>query len=351
MNENRKNRIKRYLNAIRNGMRHLFLHNGWLKIIAVVISLVLWAGLISQDESITRDKTFQDVNVSVTGAEALKNNALIVVSDLEQILGKVTVVAAVPQKQYENAEASAYNIRLDLSRIKGTGPQEVKLLHTNSSTYGKVTSITPSAVTVDVEDYSIRERIPVSVTVNGEIPEGWYMSTPSVDPQLISVSGPRSVIQTILRAKAFIDTDDIDWTEGTAITSSAIQLYNRAGEEVDSSLVSMKSSSLTIDSVLIELNILPSKTFEISNMIGITGTVAKGYQIKDVRVSPESITVAAREEVLEQLADLPLERTTVNVKNLNETTKFQIKVQKPSEDAVISNDTVTVTVEIEAPES
>ena len=56
-------------------------------------------------------------------------------------------------------------------------------------------------------------------------------------------------------------------------------------------------------------------------------------------------------EVLEQLADLPLERTTVNVKNLNETTKFQIKVQKPSEDAVISNDTVTVTVEIEAPES
>ena len=246
---------------------------------------------------------------------------------------------------------SAYNIRLDLSRIKGTGPQEVKLLHTNSSTYGKVTSITPSAVTVDVEDYSIRERIPVSVTVNGEIPEGWYMSTPSVDPQLISVSGPRSVIQTILRAKAFIDTDDIDWTEGTAITSSAIQLYNRAGEEVDSSLVSMKSSSLTIDSVLIELNILPSKTFEISDMIGITGTVAKGYQIKDVRVSPESITVAAREEVLEQLADLPLERTTVNVKNLNETTKFQIKVQKPSEDAVISNDTVTVTVEIEAPES
>lgn len=177
------------------------------------------------------------------------------------------------------------------------------------------------------------------------------MSTPSVDPQLISVSGPRSVIQTILRAKAFIDTDDIDWTEGTAITSSAIQLYNRAGEEVDSSLVSMKSSSLTIDSVLIELNILPSKTFEISDMIGITGTVAKGYQIKDVRVSPESITVAAREEVLEQLADLPLERTTVNVKNLNETTKFQIKVQKPSEDAVISNDTVTVTVEIEAPES
>ena len=77
----RKNRIKRYLNAVRNGMRHLFLHNGWLKIIAVVISLVLWAGLISQDETVTRDKSFQHVNVSVTGTELMKSNGYIVVSD------------------------------------------------------------------------------------------------------------------------------------------------------------------------------------------------------------------------------------------------------------------------------
>ena len=55
--------------------------------------------------------------------------------------------------------------------------------------------------------------------------------------------------------------------------------------------------------------------------------------------------MAARAEVLAQLTELPMERT-VNVKNLNETTVFQLKVQKPSDDAVISNETVTVTVEI-----
>ena len=48
-----------------------------------------------------------------------------------------------------------------------------------------------------------------------------------------------------------------------------------------------------------------------------------------------------------KLTELPLEQRTVNVKNLNETTAFQLKVQKPSEDAIISNDTVTVTVMIE----
>ena len=37
----------------------------------------------------------------------------------------------------------------------------------------------------------------------------------------------------------------------------------------------------------------------------------------------------------------------ITLDELDETTVFQIKVQKPSEDAVLSNDTVTVTVEVE----
>lgn len=346
----RKIDYKKFLNALVNGLRHLVLHNGWLKAIAILISIVLWAGLISQDETITRDKTFQNVAVSVSGAETLKSNSLIVVSDLDELLNDVSITAAVPQKQYERAEASNYNVRLDLSRIKGTGEQEVKLQSTNSSTYGKVTSTNPSSVKVQVEDYVVRQRIPVSVSVEGEIPEGWYMSTPSVDPALIAVSGPKSIVQNISRARAYIRTEDIEWKEGQIVTSSEILPFNRTGEAVTSSLLSMTSSSLTIDSVLIELNILPSKTFETADLIRTTGTVAAGYQISDIRISPETVTVAAREEVLEQMTDLSLDRNTINVKDLKETTPFQLKVQKPSDDAVLSNETITVTVEIEAEE-
>ena len=329
--------------------RHLLLHNGWLKMIAVLISVVLWAGLISQDETLTRDKAFQNVNVSITGTETMKNNGYIVVSDLEDALNDVSVVAAVPQKQYENAEPSAYNLRVDLSKINGTGEQELKLQSSNSGTFGRVVSTNPSFVIVNVEDFIVRQRIPVSVTVNGEPPAGWYLSTPSVDPALVAVSGPRSLVQTISRARAFLNTDDMEWEEGAIFTSSEIKLYNRAGDEINSPLISTTSSSLTIDSVLIEYTILPTLTFDTAELIQQTGNVARGYEITDIKISPETITVAARSEVLDQLNELPMERT-VNVKNLNETTVFQLKVQKPSDDAVLSNDTVTVTVEIEPSE-
>lgn len=352
MSEKKKTRLffGKYANAMVNALRHLLLHNGWLKVLAILISIMLWAGLISQDESITRDKTFQNVAVTVTGSDALKSNSMIVVSDLSELLNDVSITAAVPQKQYERAEASVYNVRLDLSRIKGTGEQEVKLQSTNSSTYGKVVSTNPASIKVLVEDYAVRQRIPVSISPLENVPEGWYVSTPSVDPALIAVSGPRSIVQNISRAKAQISADDIEWKEGQIVTSSSIQLYNSKQELVESPLISMTSSNLTIDSVLIELNILPMMTFSTGDLIQTTGTVADGYFIRNIRISPETVTVAARQEVLEQMTDLSLERNTINVKNLKETTPFQLKVQKPSEDSILSNETITVTVEIEEEE-
>ena len=57
-----------------------------------------------------------------------------------------------------------------------------------------------------------------------------------------------------------------------------------------------------------------------------------------------------KDKVLEQMNELAIDRN-VNLQGLEETTVFQLKVQKPSDDAVLSNDTVTVTVEIEKDEA
>lgn len=346
MSETKKNNFKDFLQTLVKALKHLFLHNGWLKLIAILISVVLWAGLVSQDESITRDKTFQNVNVNITGAETLLSHGYIVVSDLNDILSNVSVVAAVPQMQYENAEASAYNVRLDLSRITGPGEQEVRILSSSSSTYGKVVSTNPSTVIVNVEDYIIRQRIPVSVSVEGKEPEGWYMSQPTVDTNLIAVSGPRSLVQTISRARVFIQREDIEWKEGQIVTSAEIKLYNRQGEEVNSRLLSMTINNMQIDSVVVEMSILPMVTYETSELVQVNGKAAEGYQA-NVKISPETIWVAARQEVLDQMDGLLLEKNSVNVEGLDETTVLQLKVQKPSDDAVLSNDTVTVTIEIE----
>jgi YbbR domain-containing protein len=333
--------------------KHVLFHNGWVKLLAVLISLTLWAGLISQDNTLTRDKTWQNVNISINGADTMKRNGFIVTSNLEELLSNVTVSAAVPQKQYDAADTSAYNLRVDLTRINSTGEQELRILSTSSATYGKVISTTPSAVNVTVEEYFVRQRIPVQVDVTGDYKNGWYgdwyMPSPSVDPVLIAVNGPRDIVNTISRAKATLNPENIEWAEGTMQTTGEIRLYNRSGEEVISPLINITTESVQIDTVLMECSILPVRSFSIPELIETQGKVKDGYRIASVKVSPETIRVAARNDVLEQMDDLALDRN-INLQDLSETTVFQLKVQKPSEDAVLSNETVTVTVEVEPDE-
>ena len=164
-----------------------------------------------------------------------------------------------------------------------------------------------------------------------------------MDPQLLTVSGPESLVRGISRGRVIVDLNTVEWKEGTVQTTAEIRLFDKSGEEVDNSQLTISTDGITIDSVLIEANILPTRTFFVQDMIQLNGDPAEGYEAR-VRVSPEYIKIAARSEVLDQLDELPLE--PINISGKTETVITQLKVQKPSEDAVLSNETVTVTVEI-----
>ncbi|MBR2824231.1 MAG: hypothetical protein IKE24_11165 [Clostridia bacterium] len=332
-------------------VKHLCLHNWGFKVLAIVISILIWAGLISQDETLTREKTFTDVSVNISGTDNMKRNGYIVTSDLSEALEDVTAVAAVPQQQYDRAEASAYNIRVDLNRISGTGEQELRLLSTTSAMYGRVTSLNPESVKVQVDDYIFRYRIPVSVSVTGETPSGWYLGTPTVDTPLVAASGPRSLLNSISRARVFLDTSEIQWEEGTAYITGDLHLYNRSGEAVESNLLEISYDGVKLDSVVLEISILPTRTFDTETLIKTINQVADGYEVRSLHISPESITVAARSEVLSQVSELSLSEHYVDLKELTETTSYQIKVNKPSEDAILNNDTISVTVEVQPVEA
>ena len=341
--QKKKSTLRLNLNSLCNGIKHLILHNGWLKLIAVLISICLWAGLISQDENITREKSFQNVKISVTGVETLKNNKFIVVSDLDDLTA--SFVAAVPQKQYDKAKPSDYNVRLDLTRINKTGEQEVELQSTRTNLYGTVTSITPRTVTVDVEEYSTR-RIPVQVIKQGAEPDPWHYIQKGCDPEMITVSGPSSLVSEIYRAKVLIDNEDIEWAEGTTTVQTEFELYNRAGDLIDRSLISTTSASIDVDRVTTWIQILPKKSFTLADLIEVRGKPKAGYEITDIKVEPKEVWIADNSTVLEQIENLPLESRVVNVSNMIGTGSFTLKISKPSDTCEMSTTAVTVTVEV-----
>ena len=356
MSKSSNNRIRGILKLMVRGIRHLILHNGWFKLLAILISIVLWAGLISQDPNLTREKTLQKMSVKVTGYDTTKrgyvvtSNSIqyIVTDDLNEMLSNVSAVAAVPQQQFDEANSSNYSLSLNLGGITASGEQELKIQSsTNNSKYGQIISVNPSTIKVNVEEYTFQSRVPVKVNYIGDVPDGWYISKSyKADPLTLTVFGPKSVLNNVYRAIVDVDLNAIDWKEGSEPLIAEIKLYNRSQERIDDSQLMITlpdNRQVTIATVLIEASILPARTYFIQDEIQLIGEPAEGYTAR-VRVSPESVKVAARAEVLEQLDELLIE--PISVSGLTESIITQLKIQKPSEDAILSNDTVTVNIDI-----
>lgn len=324
---------------------HLLRHNlGW-KILALILAVGLWAGLITQDPTLVRERTFADVQVNITGADTLKKNGFVVVSDLVKQSPTVRLRVDVPQKEYNTVSASNYNVRIDLSRITETGKQVLKIIATSSGTYGNVQEITPDTLEVEVEEYITRYRIPVTVVREGEIPQGFYSSTPTLDPPLVAVSGPASLVNSVVRAVAAFDQSNLPAREGLVRTGVPFVLVDANGEEVKSDLIQVTSESVLLDSVVVEQALYTTRLMDLSQLALVAGNPASGYQVKNVTVTPTQILAAGRAEELNAIENLFVE-TPVNLEGATESFHGVIKVRKPSEIVYLSSDSVTVSVEL-----
>lgn len=326
-------------------LRSLFLENWGAKLLAIFIAVILWAGLISQDPSLTRDKQFTNVNVNVNGADTLKRNGFVVLDDVDALLDDVDVRVSVPQGQYANAAASNYSVRIDLSRIKAAGEQEVRILSTNTSTYGTVVEIVPPSITVQVDEYITRYRIPVSVVTEGEPPEGFHASDPSADPPIIAVSGPKSIVSRIVSAQVVANQATLPAKEGTVRRAMAFTLLDEDGQTIDSDLLQITSESVLIDAIVVEQTVYSQRVVYLSDLGLVTGEPADGYEIKGVYISPGIVTIAGRASIIQDI-NLLYADGTVSVNGLTQSINKSLRVRQPSTLKYVSTDTVTVAVEI-----
>lgn len=344
-NQNKEKKEHARRDAILRRVRAMLLENWGAKLLALFVAVALWAGLISQDPSLTREKQFSNVTVNINGADTLKRNGFIVLDDVDALLDDVDVRVSVPQGQYTNATASNYSVRIDLSRIKEAGEQEVKILSTNTSTYGTVVEIVPSSITVQVDEYITRYRIPVSVVTEGEPPEGYYASDPSADPPIIAVSGPKSIVSRIVSAQVVVNQATLPAKEGTVRRAMAFTLLDEDGQAIDSDLLQITSESVLVDAIVVEQTVYSQRIVYLSDLGLVTGEPAEGYEIKGVYISPGIVTIAGRASIIQDI-NLLYADGTVSVNGLTQSINKSLRVRQPSTLKYVSTDTVTVAVEI-----
>lgn len=341
---NEQNNFKKIIHNALIWLKKLVSHNWPFKLLAVVIAIVLWSALIANDDSLVREKVFTGVDITVSGQETAKRNGFIVTSNLND-LPKVIMSVDVPQKMYEKANASTFSLRVDLSKIREAGTQEIKLSTSNSATYGSVTSVNPQAVTVEVDQYVTRYRIPVTAIISGEVGGGYYATQPSMDPPSVRISGPKSLVNQISRVEVNVDQSQLPKAEGTYQTAYPFRLVSFTGEEIDQRLMEVTSESVLIDSIVAEQTVYEKKELSLEEIGLVTGEPAHGYEIKSISIVPEIITVAGKHDAL-ALLDHVFTDSKIDISGKTESVQTNLTIRKPAELNYLSTNMVSVTVEI-----
>lgn len=320
-------------------------HNLLWKLLALALAIMLWAGLITQDPTLTRERVFTDVPVSVTGADTLRRNGLIVTGGLDAEANKVLLRVEVPQREYNSVVTSNYNPRIDLSKITDTGEQSLKITATSTTTYGTVTEITPDSETLTVDRYVTSYRLPVTVRVAGDYPNGFYGSTPTLDPSVVSVSGPEGVVSRIARVVVDFDVAQLTPQPGLVRTALTPAYEDAEGNRLDSSLVEASSAGVLLRSIVVEQQLYATKSLSLNTLALTIGTPLTGYEVKSVTPTPGVLIAAGDETALSALDSLFVEHA-VDVTGRSKSFTAEVKVRKPSELVYLSTDSVMLTIEI-----
>ena len=309
-------------------------HNLGLKLLSLLLAILLWNYVITTNTSITRPKTVYNLTGYITGLSVLNERQLALIEDPSAQLTGISVTVEAPQANYSRVSAGNIQVSLDLSNVRGAGLQEVPLRAT--SIYGTVRSVLPESLTLEFETLDSR-TVAVNSTVTNER-EGYWYNVARSNPSVLSVSGAASVVQSIASAHVAVDVSSMT---ASTITVSPFTLYDSAGQEISQSMLNCSSSSVSVS-----LDVYPSRDIPISTDAAslVTGTPAPGYVLQSVTVQPESIQVAAEQDLLDSLTELMIE--PVSIDGANQSFSARTMVSQLSNFKNVSSEQVYVNVNI-----
>ena len=293
---------------------------------SIFIAVFFWSALVAFDGTLTRQKSFANVAVSVTGETTLKSRGYIVTDDLDELLSGVRMTVEVTQANYNRVSGTSYNPHIDLTKVTGEGENEIAVTF-SSTLYGPVISCEPSSVKVNVERY-ITRRIPVVLETTGA-PEGYYLDSAKTDPSMLSVSGPQSLVSRVSRAVASFDASLLSGERMSDRMSVDVRLQDASGAVIESDLIEITNQTVITKSVVVETELMPMKSIPLQLDEFITGLPAEGYELYDIIASLDSIDVAATQAVLDALTTITTDQP-MDISGATEDVSGYVRLRRPS---------------------
>jgi YbbR domain-containing protein len=243
----------------------LVVYNWPLKVMAIALATLLYAGLV-----VSQNAQTQPVSVQIQGTNQPTGTILI------GSLGEVSEIRYFVTDQSNVTITSAnFNASVDLAQIQpGPQSQSVRVTVESADPRVQVLSATPAFVSVKLEQVEPK-NVPV-VVIPGTVPSGLAIKPPQQSIQTATVRGAQSDIARVTQVRAIvpIDTSGIDIDRDFPLSP-----VDELGERVGG--VDVEPSSVHVSMVVIK----DQTTATVPIVPTLVGNLGEGFEVARVSLS------------------------------------------------------------------
>lgn len=318
-------------------MKKRLMNNFGLKLLSLGIAIVFWFVIVNTQDPV-ETKTIKDVPVKMLNEEKVQEREKI----LEVISGDTVDVVVEGRKSVldqlteADIEATADLTEvsfMDTVLIKASVPSKPDVTVLNSG---------ENVMKLLFDDY-VTKRFGFQVETVGEPMAGYYVGDALPSPNIIQISGAKTVLDKI---KEVVLNVDVSGRSVDFATTAIPVVYDMNGDEIAASKLTMQVDS---DAVTVNVPILASKDMHIR--VVTVGETEEGYEVlpENVAFQPETVRLAGSKEDLEKLGYfLELE---VDITGQTGTIEKNIQISSVLDDAmtslrVVDNQVVAVKVNV-----
>ena len=305
----------------------IILRNWHLKLSAILLSTVLYTGLVFSG-------SFTDSSIQVRVEQANVSRDVFV---LGAEPGVVDIGYRVSNDQAAGVTVDDFVVSVDIGEYdltRAPEPQQLPLEVRSLKDGVEIVSVVPDSIRVEADRIEVRS-VPVEVDP-GTVPDGLEIDEPVVSADTAEVRGPASVVSQVDRAVALVDipASGINVNEPVPLT-----LVDIAGQPVGTGQLEVDPE---VVSVQIEVRAVETETTVAVRPNIQAGTPAPGFALEAIGVDPAYVTIVGLPEVLAEITSVTTEPISINGLSTDET--FEVELQLPDNVTLADGEPSSVTV-------
>ncbi len=305
--------------------RRPFLIFPWL--VCLVASFAIWLYVMNVNTEMY-EKTFTLIDISVEGAETMKNNSNLSVVYVEG--GKLNVTVTGLRSDIAELTADDFVAYVDLGALESAGKHacEVKL---KAPSTVSVKAKEPSSISVSVDTIK-SVKVPIVIEKSSySMSAEHYLGEVTTDIDFVNVKGPGGIVERIVGARAEIGLG-AQLIQTSLTQRLALTLIDEEGKAVESPYVFVDQTSVTVNIPVLTDAIVPLKY-----------SFADGYDtslVDKVELSSATVKISGDPQLLSRITEIIVlvidgEVATENLVNIADLLPEGVTVKEGSSTAMI----------------